>query len=170
MLGDGCDQHCVASHPFVRSARLPKTPEKGPGAAPSAPRTLPSICGCRPSADLGSPPPAQGIPFGTLSRVSVCSCSLAAEYLPRLKSERRGEEMTGTDDTERGLISADTRLRAVLTSWYQSRRYRPGTPPRPSTQTDMNREFENSRNASWQWFLVALFLFTTIDYFYLRSN
>jgi len=78
--------------------------------------------------------------------------------------------MTGTDDTERGLISVDTRLRAVLTSWYQSRRYRPGTPPRPSTQTDMNREFKNSRNASWQWFLVALFLFTTIDYFYLRSN
>jgi hypothetical protein len=86
--------------------------------------------------------------------------------------------MTGADDTEQGLANADTRLRALLSSWSQSRRYRRGTPTpgpyyrsvRPSSQTDTNREFKNSRSAAWQWFLIALFLFTIIDYFYLRSN
>ena len=83
--------------------------------------------------------------------------------------------MMGTDHTEQGSASAETGLRAVL--WYRNSRYRSGAtthhrshPVRNASQTDLNREFKEPRYTNWQWFLIALFLLTAVDYFYLRSN
>ena len=66
--------------------------------------------------------------------------------------------------------AADIRLRATLSSWHQSRRYRSKAvkqhrshPVRSSSQTDLNREFENPR-IEWRWFLISLFVFIIIDH------
>jgi len=74
-------------------------------------------------------------------------------------------------------IGADNRIRAILSSWYRSGRYRSGrfeatsedNHVPSSRETELNREF---KEAPWfhesQWFLVPLIALTIIDYFYLK--
>jgi hypothetical protein len=69
----------------------------------------------------------------------------------------------------------DARLREILSSWHRSHRYRGQASTyhrsrsvRPASQTDLNREFKNSRAIEWQWFSVALLTLTIIDFFYFR--
>jgi hypothetical protein len=71
-------------------------------------------------------------------------------------------------------IDGDIRLRALLSSWKQSRgsrslaaHYRKQLVPNAG-QTDLNREFANRGRASAEWFLIALTLLAAIDYFCLR--
>ena len=79
-------------------------------------------------------------------------------------------EMSGYLPTDQGWAKAEVRLRAILSSWHQSRRYRPeasqyrNNPVRSSRQTDLNREFKKPRYTEWQWFLIPLLAFTVIDY------
>jgi hypothetical protein len=75
--------------------------------------------------------------------------------------------------TGQGSAKVDIRLRAILSSWHQSRRYRSKAvkqhrshPVRPSSQTDLNQEFKNPRS-EWRWFLIPLLVFIIIDYLYL---
>ena len=69
----------------------------------------------------------------------------------------------------------DTRLRTLLSSWKSSRRtvrahhYRKQIVQHAS-QTDLNREFENRKQTSAGWFVIALLILSAIDYFYLRST
>jgi hypothetical protein len=71
-------------------------------------------------------------------------------------------------------LPTDTRLRAILSSWHKSRRYRPdGTgqqsrPVKASIQTELNREFKKTRYSEWHWSLITLLAFMIIDYFYLQ--
>jgi hypothetical protein len=74
------------------------------------------------------------------------------------------------------LLPVDNRLRAILSSWHRSARYRSEAlkrhqrRPVPSArQTELNREFkEAQRFSEWQSFLVSLIVLTIIDYFYLQ--
>ena len=66
-------------------------------------------------------------------------------------------------------LPTDTRLRAILSSWHNSRRYRPegaeqhrNCPVRITGQTELNREFETERYSEWRWPLVALLAFMAI--------
>jgi hypothetical protein len=75
--------------------------------------------------------------------------------------------------TDQGLAKTDTRLRAMLSSWHQNSRYRSkavtqhqNRPVRPSSQTDLNREFKKPRYTEWQSFLIALLVFIVIDCLY----
>jgi hypothetical protein len=80
--------------------------------------------------------------------------------------------MTDPPPTEQGFASADTRLRTILSSWYQSSRYRPAAvthgrrshPVRNASQTDLKREFKKPRHSDWASFLTALLFFIVIDY------
>jgi hypothetical protein len=75
--------------------------------------------------------------------------------------------------TDQGLARADIRLRTILSSWYQSSRYRPAAathrrshPIRNASQTDLNREFRKPRRTEWPSFLIALLVFIVIDFIY----
>jgi hypothetical protein len=72
-------------------------------------------------------------------------------------------------------IGAENRIRAILSSWYRSGRYRSDALKQhqryhvpSSRETELNREF---KEAPWfhesQWFLVPLIALTIVDYFYL---
>ena len=69
---------------------------------------------------------------------------------------------------------ADNRLRATLSSWHRSPRYRSEAVPQhrpvpPSRQTELNRELKGApRFTEWQWFVVPLIILTIIDYVYLQ--
>jgi hypothetical protein len=71
-------------------------------------------------------------------------------------------------------LRADNRLRAILSSWYRSPRYRSATqrqgrPVPSSRQTELNRELKEApRSTEWQWFLGSLIVLTIIDYFCLQ--
>jgi hypothetical protein len=70
-------------------------------------------------------------------------------------------------------LPTDTRLRAILSSWHKSRRYRPEAtaqnhPVRVSSHTDLNREFKKTHYSEWHWSLIPLLAFIIIDYFYLK--
>jgi hypothetical protein len=69
-------------------------------------------------------------------------------------------------------LPTDTRLRAILSSWHKSRRYRPEAPAlrpvRATSQTDLDREFKRPNYIGWQWFFIPLPALTIIHYFYLR--
>jgi hypothetical protein len=70
-----------------------------------------------------------------------------------------------------GWVRADARLRATLSSWHKSRRYRPEDPAHPvraTSQTELNREFKKVRFTEWQWFLIPLLAFAIIHYLYVR--
>jgi hypothetical protein len=67
----------------------------------------------------------------------------------------------------------DTRLRAILSSWYRRPRYyRSESQHQPvpsSRETELNREFERGpRFIVWRWSLLSLIVLTIIDYFYLQ--
>jgi hypothetical protein len=73
-------------------------------------------------------------------------------------------------------IGDDNRIRATLSNWYRSGRYRSDALKQlqiyrvPSSRTtELNREF---KEAPWfygtQWFLVPLIAFTIMDFFYLN--
>jgi hypothetical protein len=68
-------------------------------------------------------------------------------------------------------LPTDTRLRAMLTSWHKSRRYRSEDqaprPVRATRQTELNREFKKVRYREWPWFLITLLVLTILDFFYL---
>ena len=68
-------------------------------------------------------------------------------------------------------LPTDTRLRAMLTSWHKSRRYRSEDQAprlvRATRQTELNREFKKVRVREWPWFLIPLLVLTILDYFYL---
>jgi hypothetical protein len=60
-------------------------------------------------------------------------------------------------------VRADIRLRAILSSWHQSRGFRSVAAThyrrravRNASQTDLNREFKKQRHADWRWFLISL--------------
>jgi hypothetical protein len=69
----------------------------------------------------------------------------------------------------------DNRLRAILSSWRQSPRYRSEAltehqaRPVPSSHwRDLDRELKDTaRFAVWQWFLFSLIGFTIIDFLWL---
>ena len=69
-------------------------------------------------------------------------------------------------------LPTDTRLRAMLTSWHKSRRYRSEDQAprsvRATRQTELNREFKKVRYREWQWFLIPLLAFTIIHYLDVR--
>jgi hypothetical protein len=74
------------------------------------------------------------------------------------------------------VAKADTRLRAMLSSWHKSRGYRSVAAPHYrnlpvgfASQTDLNREFRQ-RRFEWNWFLIALLAFTVIDYLCLSRS
>ena len=67
---------------------------------------------------------------------------------------------------------ADNRLRAILSSWHLSPRYRSEAltqhhhRPVPSSHwRELDREFKET--AVWQWFLFSLISFTIIDFLWL---
>ena len=72
--------------------------------------------------------------------------------------------------SDQGLARADIRLRTILSSWYQSSRYRPAAvthrPVRNASQTDLNREFKKPRHTEWPSFLIALLVFIVTDFLY----
>jgi hypothetical protein len=69
-------------------------------------------------------------------------------------------------------LPTDTRVRAILSSWHKSRRYRLEAPAHHPVQairqTELNREFKKVRYTEWQWFLIPLLAFTIIHYLYVR--
>jgi hypothetical protein len=74
-------------------------------------------------------------------------------------------------------LTLDIRLRTLLATWKQGRRfravgahhYRKRTVPHGS-QTELNREFANRRQAGGAaWLFFALLALAAIDYFYLRT-
>jgi hypothetical protein len=73
-------------------------------------------------------------------------------------------------------LQADNRLRAILSSWHLSPRYRSEAltqhhvRPVPSSHwRELDRELkETSRFAVWQWFLFSLIGFTIIDFLWLQ--
>jgi hypothetical protein len=73
-------------------------------------------------------------------------------------------------------LRADNRLRAILSSWHRSPRYRSEAvtqhrnhPVPSSHQTELNRELKGApRFTEWQWFVVPLIILTIIDYVYLQ--
>ena len=84
-------------------------------------------------------------------------------------------KMTDPDLSDQGLPKADTRLRALLSSWQHSRGYRPEVAThyrnrsiRPARYADLNRELAGPRYIEWQWFLIPLLALTIIDFFYLQ--
>jgi len=91
-----------------------------------------------------------------------------------IETRAEGEgEMSDPRPTDQGLARADIRLRTILSSWYQSSRYRPaGVTHRRShavrnaSQTDLNREFKKPRHTEWPWSLIALLVFIVIDCLY----
>ena len=73
-------------------------------------------------------------------------------------------------------LRTDDRVRAILSSWYRSPRYRSKVMTQhwnrsvpSSRQTELNRELkEGPRFSEWQWFVVPLAVLAIIDFFYLR--
>ena len=73
-------------------------------------------------------------------------------------------------------LRTDDRVRAILSSWYRSPRYRSEVMTQhwnrsvpSSRQTELNRELkEGPRFSEWQWFVVPLVVLAIIDFFYLR--
>jgi hypothetical protein len=83
--------------------------------------------------------------------------------------------MTDPRLTDKGLAKTDTRLRAVLSSWRQRRRYRlqasthhRSHPVRAASHANLNREFRGPRYIEWQWFLIPLLALTIIDFLYFQ--
>jgi hypothetical protein len=71
----------------------------------------------------------------------------------------------------------DRRLRTLLSSWKSSRGFRTARAHhyrkqivQHASQTELNREFENRKQTSAGWFVIALLILSAIDYFYLRST
>ncbi len=96
------------------------------------------------------------------------------EMTDTLRSEEGEGEMTFPHSEDQGLAKTDSRLRAILSSWHRSPRYRSkavahyqSRPVRATTQTELNREFKKPRYTEWPWFLIPLLVLTIIDYFYL---
>jgi hypothetical protein len=79
--------------------------------------------------------------------------------------------MTDFRPTDQGWAKADIRLRAILSSWHQSPRYRTEAATRhrsgsvrPSSHSDLSREFGRPRHTEWQWFLIPLLVLVVTDY------
>jgi hypothetical protein len=83
--------------------------------------------------------------------------------------------MSGRRPVDEGLDSADVKLRSILSSWRQRRRYREEALTRyrrdrveHSSQSDLDRELKGERYTEWQWFLIPLLAFTIIDFLWLQ--
>jgi hypothetical protein len=78
-----------------------------------------------------------------------------------------------TDPSPKGLAKADARLRPTLSFWHQSPRTKAATQHcgrlvRPSSHSDLNREFRRPRYTEWQWFLIPLLALTIIHFLYFQ--